>query len=265
MENVTEWKRFDMALRLSQKNVLVRGEPSTSKTYHVYKTLDECGRQYQILNMTAQTSKEDAYGHFIPTENNTMKFMYNAVTRCMENGWVLVINEIDKASYNGEAQDILYYICESMKSCRITLPDGRDTVRVPKPGYRVIATMNSNFDSIPGPVLERFPIKVDIGNVVSPWAVEGLPRSLRGLALSRENSMHINLRALYDLADEMNFMGIEKALEVYFPKNVRESVSNVIKIELDRTANDRATANADYVDPRKSETPAPTTETGDEA
>lgn len=233
--NASEMKPWDLvALGLTHKtagNMLIRGGSAIGKNQRIYRSIGAPGKDYLILNMTSQTSKEDAFGHFVPNDKSFLEWMHNAVTRCMEEGIVLVINEIDKA-VSGEAQDVLLFICESFKSCMVTLPNGKQTVVKAKPGYRVIATMNGNFNDLPDNILTRFPIKIDVGLEIDPQAIEALPVWARPLTRQYKDLPQIfNLRTIFPFAEaHAAGMPLDVAAMLYFGKSYASTVATAVLV-----------------------------------
>jgi hypothetical protein len=240
-QEFNEWEMFGFALEKTKHNVLVRGIAGTGKNQRIIRTFKKLGIEHGIFNMTAQSSKEDAYGHFVPNKTGGMNWIYNAASNCAMKGIPLLINEIDKCVMNGESQDILQTICESFGSWEIMLPDGENTVIRPKEGFRVIAVMNGNWDDLPTPILSRFPIKIDLGVKVDPEALEKLPQYARGLCDMMENNNGVfSLRSIFSFVEAIK-LGVDPrtAGYLYFGKEHGHAIADAVLLDLSRGELDR--------------------------
>jgi MoxR-like ATPase len=210
------WKLFaEVANAVPLSRILLYGKPGTGKTMNAVRTAD---RGYYTVTLTEESSVSELLGFYMPRGNEFI-FSDGVAIKAWREGKLLVINEIDKAA--GSVQTLLHAILDDPEMAGLTLPTD-ETVR-PATGFRAIATMNGDIDSLPIALADRFELKLKIDEP-HPNALASLPPDLRALAKNaystggvdvgitfREIVAYSKLRAIVSPADALVVFGDRSA------------------------------------------------------
>lgn len=182
MQHLT-WEEIE-ALARGAYRLLAYGPPGTGKSTLAYTTAQALGMPFYNVTLTDETPAAELRGHFVP-DGNKWPFMYGPATRAFSEGALLLLDEIDKASQ--DCLDFLHGLLNDPKLARITLPTGE--VLTAHPNFKVIATMNGEYEDLRPSLQDRFSIAIEIDQP-HPAAIEALPEDLQGAARNLESYDH---------------------------------------------------------------------------
>jgi len=157
----TNWKEIETILDISGGPVLLYGPPGTGKTTAGYRSLLRTNTNRAspyAITLTDDTSVAEVIGMFVPNKDGGFSWHDGPAMRAWREGKGLLINEIALAS--GSVLTALYAICDDAAVARLTLPNG-ETLQ-PTLGFRVIATMNDEPNTLPDALKDRFAIRLHI-------------------------------------------------------------------------------------------------------
>lgn len=203
--------------------ILLMGIPGTGKTTFACKQGEKSG--FYSVTLHEDSSIADLLGMWIPKGR---EFIYNDGygLKAMKEGKVLVINEIDHSS--PAVLTLCLQLLDDPQVARINSPGGE--VVIPKPGYIVIATMNSKAEDLPLPLLDRFDVKIEI-NEPHPEAINSLPQDLREFVSNSYslNPPNVTFREVVAYSKLRNVVTEDIALKVIFG-NRGDDVKATLKI-----------------------------------
>lgn len=210
------WELAEKIAMGSTVNVLLYGPPGTGKTTLGHQVSAQLGMPLYVLNCTAETSAAEARGHYINAGDRGFVWINGPAVSAMLDPGILLINEIDHAG--PDLQSFLHAICDAKDRAVLTLPDEVKTQVRPKKGFRVIATMNGEPDSLGEALADRFSVKMRIG-MVNPRAIEALPMALRPFVSKIKEltgKTNASIRSLFDFAEMEESAGVVPAAQAIF-------------------------------------------------
>lgn len=177
------WELSRLAIKGGGAHVLLFGrQPGTGKTSWPLIVAGELGIPVFACNATEETAAAEPRGHFIHQGDEGFKFILGQATLAMTEPGLFLINEIDHSS--PDLMSFWHAALDDPERALVPLPDGKGTIIKPKPGYRVVATMNGDLTDLPEPIRDRFQIKLHVDEV-NPAAIEALDEDLRGLVVKK--------------------------------------------------------------------------------
>jgi len=186
--------------------ILLYGPPGTGKTYaaatnKIGYNMDGEPNVYQIT-MTEDTASANLEGFYKPNNAGGFEWHDGIAIQAWRTGGRLVVNEIDHAS--PDAMTFLHAIMDDKAIAQLTLNnDNKETVR-PKEGFTVIATTNSEPDSLPMALKDRFPVKIKV-DTIHPKALSIFPKSwhkvVSDTSLSEDMDTRLSIRSWKEFFD----------------------------------------------------------------
>jgi len=116
--------------------VLLEGETGVGKTSAIQYVASKCNAPLVRINLNGNSTTDDLFGRVVLDKDGT-HFDIGPVVRCIENGWWLVLDEI-----NAVHGDITMCLMALLDSWKLTLAEDGGRVIVPHPDFRFFATMN---------------------------------------------------------------------------------------------------------------------------
>lgn len=207
------WKLVANAIGNADR-ILLYGPPGTGKTFaaatnKIGYRKDGEPNVYQIT-MTEDTASANLEGFYKPNSSGGFEWHDGIAIQAWRTGGRLVVNEIDHAS--PDAMTFLHAIMDDKQIAQLTLNnDNKETVR-PKPGFNVIATTNSDPDSLPMALKDRFPVKIHVDSI-HPSALSIFPKAwhetIEDTSLSKDIDIRLSIRSWKELFD-LIAKGIDK-------------------------------------------------------
>lgn len=177
MSQILPWKVIEIVIAAVKRSLLY-GPPGTGKTTAAKAAAKKLERPSVSITLTDETPAAELRGHWIPVKGNEWVWMHGPAINAFLNGWVLILDEIDKAS--DDCFDFLHGLLNDNSVAEITLPNG-ETV-TPHPDFMVIATMNGTLEDLPEALRDRFREGAIEVTDPHPNAIESLPEDLRAIA-----------------------------------------------------------------------------------
>ena len=216
--NMDCWKLVANAIGNADR-ILLYGPPGTGKTYAAatnkigYDTEGD-PNVYQIT-MTEDTASANLEGFYKPNSSGGFEWHDGIAIQAWRKGARLVVNEIDHAS--PDAMTFLHAIMDDKQIAQLTLNnDNKETVR-PKAGFTVIATTNSDPDSLPMALKDRFPVKILVDEI-HPAALEIFPKSwhkiIQDTSLTEDIDIRLSIRSWKEFFD-LTAKGVKKKTAAY--------------------------------------------------
>jgi len=116
--------------------VYVSGPSGNGKTLMVEQICAKLKRKFIRINLTSETDEDDLLGGFRLQDGNTV-FAKGPVIRAMEEGAVLLLDEIDRATNK------IMCLQSVLEGKSVLLKKICETI-IPAPGFTIIATANTN-------------------------------------------------------------------------------------------------------------------------
>jgi MoxR-like ATPase len=152
--SIRDWPRVAALLNSlphPPQNQLYYGRPGTGKSTYI------CGLSpdYERITLSQSQFPDALLGKFL-LRNGSTEWVDAYASRAARRGVPLLLEEIHKAG--GELDSTFNSIMDDLGICKINLDNGE--VITPAEGYRVLATMNGNPDTLPETVLDRFDVVI---------------------------------------------------------------------------------------------------------
>lgn len=199
------WKLVENAIGNADR-VLLYGPPGTGKTFaaatnKIGYNMKGDPNVYQIT-MTEDTASANLEGFYKPNSSGGFEWHDGIAIQAWRNGSRLVVNEIDHAS--PDAMTFMHAIMDDKQIAQLTLNnDNKETVR-PKAGFSVIATTNSDPESLPMALKDRFPVKIHV-DTIHPKALKPFPASwhkiIEETSLSEDIDIRLSIRSWKEFFD----------------------------------------------------------------
>jgi len=215
------------------RTILLFGGPGLGKSYAGVREGKRVGR-FQKLTLTEETDATSLMGHWVP-DGDKFKFHYGPAICAwgytpdgeeLEFGCPLIIDEQDKAGDDVEV--FMHGLLDNPESAFLTLPNGRTVT--PKPGFKVIATMNGVPDDLSEALVSRYPNQVEVVNA-HPGAIAALPEDLQNAARGTVNSPNheerINMRQWIAYGELRGKVGSEVAAKVVFQSRWNDVIESL--------------------------------------
>jgi len=173
------WPQVLSVLKAIQRAVLY-GPPGTGKSRAAFKSLAK-EEPWFSLTMTEDTPAAELRGHFVPSGPGEFAWLDGPCLRWWDQGGLLVLNEIDKAS--ADALSFLFAVLDPPDQAAVTLPTGdmqKPNLEVKFP-HRVIATMNGIPEDLPEALRSRLGAQLFIA-APAPEAFKTLPKKYQQVA-----------------------------------------------------------------------------------
>lgn len=220
MQHVS-WPAIEAIQRVAYR-VLLFGPPGTGKTRSVFETARALDRPFYNVTLTDETPAAELRGHYVP-QGDVWQFMFGPAIRAATEGAVLGLDEIDKASQ--DALDFLHGFLNDPELARCTLPNGE--IIEPQEGFKVIATMNGQYEDLMPSLQDRFSIAIEVTEP-HPGAIASLPEDLQGAARNfesydaKQRPATIRRWQQYAILRELPEIGAEIAAKAVFAHRAQE-------------------------------------------
>lgn len=156
--------------------IYIAGPSGNGKTMMVEQVCAKAKRKYIRVNLSPETDEDDLIGGFRLQDGNTV-FAKGPVIRAMEDGAVLLLDEIDRATNK------IMCLQSVLEGNSVLLKKTGETV-YPAAGFTVIATANtsgrgsddgkySSASILDDAFLERFPIMIN-----QPWPTKSIEKKI---------------------------------------------------------------------------------------
>ena len=164
------WGSFQDVLKIIKSEqffpLYIAGPSGNGKTFMVEQAVAKSGRKFIRVQLTPETDEDDLLGGFRLVDGNTV-FCKGPVIRAMQEGSVLLLDEIDRATNK------IMCLQSVLEGKSVLLKKTGETI-YPKAGFQVVATANTRgrgcddgrytaASIIDDAFLERFPITMNQG------------------------------------------------------------------------------------------------------
>ena len=164
------WALAEVAVaKLSR--VFLWGPPGVGKSYLALRT----GISPVQVTLAEDLTVQELMGHWVP-DRVEWHFHLGPVSRAYQDGRILVLNEIGRAS--GSVQDFLLGVLDSCEVASLALPNG--ACLTPAEGFKVVGTSNTSPDQLDPALRSRFEAEIHL-SVPNTALVEELDRRCQGL------------------------------------------------------------------------------------
>lgn len=182
MKQLLPWNYVEIVIQ-GVNRALLYGPPGTGKTTAALNAAKALGRTAVMITLTDQTPAARLEGHWIPTKTQEFTWLNGVAVDAAKHGWVLVLDEIDKAS--DDCFDFLHGLLNDNSVMQISLPNG-ETI-TPHPDFKVIATMNGDLQDLLPALRDRF--REGSIEIVDPHpdALAALPEDLQAIAANPQS------------------------------------------------------------------------------
>jgi MoxR-like ATPase len=174
------WGSFNDVEKIIKSNqffpIYISGPSGNGKTMMVEQACAKVGRKFIRVNLSPETDEDDLIGGF-RLQNGDTVFAKGPVIRAMEDGAVLLLDEVDRATNK------IMCLQSVLEGNSVLLKKTGETV-YPAPGFTIIATANTSgrgsedgkYNSasiLDDAFLERFPIMIN-----QPWPSKAIEKKI---------------------------------------------------------------------------------------
>lgn len=153
---------LDLAIK-TDEHILLSGPPGTGKSHFATDAAKKSGSGfYRTMQATSRSSAFELLGGFLPNPQGGMDYIPGPLVECWLEGGTLIIDEVSHLT-GSDAESVLYKGLDHPHVAKLTLPT-REVI-TPKPGFRVIATMNDAFEDLKPAILDRFGVRIKMDNI----------------------------------------------------------------------------------------------------
>lgn len=220
-------------MREANQYILAYGEPGCGKT----ALFEACfGDELETILGSGDTEVADLVGGYVQTPSGGFEWIDGALTRCAEQGKVLLIDEI--GLIDPKVLSVVYGLIDGRRELTITQNPERGTVKA-KEGFYVVGATNPNAVGVrlSEALLSRFSVQVEM---TTDWSLAkklGVPaiavtvaQNLSKKRQSGEISWCPQMRELLAFRDQTSLLGTMFAVENLLacaPENDRGVVAEV--------------------------------------
>lgn len=138
--DTTEFDVFDVAMREHQ-NVLITGHAGSGKTMSVMAYASARGYRYYNVSSHIGVEPSQLFGKWNPNESGHFHWQDGAVTDCVRNGGVLLLNEVNFLPER--VSTVLFSLLDYRREIQLMDKDG-EVVKA-HPDLLIVADMNPNY------------------------------------------------------------------------------------------------------------------------
>lgn len=150
------WENLKASVDAGIERIYLSGPPGIGKTSYAVSLLKEATPQVVQISLNEDITATELAGHWVPKGSEFVLWQGRAVKAAVK-GLGLVINEIGRAS--GAVQDLMLMLLDDSQHRVVESPMGQWNVA---PGFRVIATSNSDFSSLDPALQDRFEVHLNV-------------------------------------------------------------------------------------------------------
>lgn len=221
-KNLSQWASVNAPWHLIEQilqericsTIYLSGTPGVGKTFLAL----QAGRAGKTFNQTLNEdlAVQELMGVWAPSANG-ITWTPGPIIQAMENGGMLILNEIHRAS--AAVQDFLLGVLDNSESAGITLPTGRYVPR--SSDLIIVATANEGIECLSPALASRFEISMILPGP-NPALIARLDSKINGLGKLVENSYSdpdsepISPRAALSFARLASRMDSQKAAMLAF-------------------------------------------------
>lgn len=190
--NPSEWAGVASAWVLAElavaklSRVFLWGPPGVGKSYLASRS----GSVPVQVTLAEDLTVQELMGHWVP-DRVEWHFHLGPVSRAYQEGRVLILNEIGRAS--GSVQDFLLGVLDNRDVASLALPNGE--LLSPAKGFKVVGTSNTSPDQLDPALRSRFEAEIHL-SVPNTALVEELDLRCHGLGGALADSYLDPARAL---------------------------------------------------------------------